>query len=280
MMYPKAQVGESLTGRVKAAVRTVDGLAGGVEALALALTTRAAGWVASIPTIALTSRSCEAIFDLTPGVAVASAVALELVGQAVTNAWLRAKEWNANKRKADPPANERLALAMTTWYFATDFILVGVLQVPKALVNPVHWAALLFPLAQVISTVITGERAAQFRREADVEAVKRERKAERQAKRQVHRQAKRQATVAQVSTALSDNGKSYVNLDRLQAGRRAKRDARIDSLLTFYLDNPDAGPSDAARAVGVSRQTIYTYNAELEAAGRLGRNGNGWEVLR
>ena len=265
----------SLTTQVKGSVRIVDQLAGGVEALVLALTTRAAGWVASIPTIALTSRSCEAIFDLTPGAAVASAIALELVGQSVTNAWLRAKEWNQNKRKADPPANERLALAMTIGYFTTDFILVGILQVPLALVNPLHWAALLFPLAQVISTVITGERAAQFRREADVEAVKRERKAERQAKRQ----ARRQVAVVQPSGEASDNGKSYANFDILQAGRRAKRDARIDSLLTFYLDNPGAGPSDAARAVGVSRQTIYTYNAELESVGKLGRNGNGWEVI-
>ncbi len=264
-----------LTGRVTGSVRIVDKLAGGFEALALALTTRAASWVASIPTITLTSRSCEVIFDLSQSAALATAISLELVGQAVTNAWLKAKEWNRSKRKADPPANEWLTLAMTIAYFATDFILVGVLIVPKALVDPIYWAAMLFPLAQVISTVVTGERAAQFKREANVEAVKRERKAERRAKRQ----ARRQGVVVQPSGNVSDNGKSYTNLDILQAGRRAKRNARLDALLTFYADNPDAGPSDAGRAVGVSRQTIYTYNAELETAGRLRRNGSGWEVL-
>jgi len=48
--------------------------------------------------------------------------------------------------------------------------------------------------------------------------------------------------------------------------------------LTYYLDNPDAGPTEAANTVGVSRQTIYTYQAELEKAGRLHKNGDGWEV--
>lgn len=266
----------TLTEIVTNGARRVDTVAGGLEAIVLAATCRLAGWVACVPTIALTTRSCEAIFELTPSAALASAVALELVGQSVTNTWLQAKDWNRNKRKADPPANERLALVMTIGYFATDFILVAVLQVPKALVNPVHWAAMLFPLAQVISTVITGERAAQFRREAAVDAVKRERKAERQAKRQ----SARQATVAGLPGGPSKDGKAYVNLDILQAGRKAKRDARLDALLTFYADNPDAGPSDAGRAIGVSRQTVYTYNTELEAAGRLRRNGSGWEVSR
>ena len=255
--------------------RKVDTVAGGLEAIALAATCRLAGWVASIPTIMLTSRSCEVIFELSPVAALASAVALELVGQSVTATWLRAKEWNKSKRKADPKANELLALALAVGYFATDFTLVAVLQVPKALVNPVHWAALLFPLGQVISTVVTSERAAQFKREADVVAEKAERKANRQAKRK----ATRQAAVVGLSAEPSNNGKSYANLDKARAGRKAKRDARLDTLLTFYADNPDAGPSDAGRAIGVSRQTVYTYQAELEAAGRLRSNGRGWEVL-
>ena len=258
--------------------RKVDTVAGGLEAIALAATCRLAGWVASIPTIMLTSRSCEVIFELSPVAALASAVALELVGQSVTATWLRAKEWNKSKRKADPKANELLALALAVGYFATDFALVAVLQVPKALVNPVHWAALLFPLGQVISTVVTSERAAQFRREADVGAEKAERKANRQAKRKATRQAV-QATRQAAVTEPSNNGKSYANLDKARAGRKAKRNARLDTLLTFYADNPDAGPSDAGRAIGVSRQTVYAYQAELEAAGRLRSNGNGWEVL-
>jgi DNA-binding GntR family transcriptional regulator len=50
--------------------------------------------------------------------------------------------------------------------------------------------------------------------------------------------------------------------------------------LTFYASNPDAGPTEAGRTIGVSRQTVYTYLAELEADGRIVRNdGKGIEVL-
>lgn len=160
----------TLTASITASARTVDKLAGGVEALALAAVTRAAGWVACVPTIALTARSCEVIFSLAPQTAVASAIALELIGQSVTANWLRAKEWNKAKGAKSPPASEWLALAMVVGYFATDFILIAALQAPKAMVEPVYWTALLFPLAQVISTLVMGQRVMQFRREADAEA--------------------------------------------------------------------------------------------------------------
>lgn len=50
--------------------------------------------------------------------------------------------------------------------------------------------------------------------------------------------------------------------------------------MTFYRSHPDAGPTEAGRAIGVSRQTVYTYLAELEEAGRISRNdGRGIAVL-
>ena len=50
--------------------------------------------------------------------------------------------------------------------------------------------------------------------------------------------------------------------------------------MTFYESNPDAGPTEAGRAVGVSRQTVYTYLAELQATGRISRtDGKGIDVL-
>jgi DNA-binding GntR family transcriptional regulator len=54
----------------------------------------------------------------------------------------------------------------------------------------------------------------------------------------------------------------------------------MDALLAFYRDHPGAGPTEAAQAVNVSRQTVYTYLAELEAGGRISRNnGSGVEVV-
>ena len=267
-----------LTDTISTNVVHVDRLAGAAEALILAILCRAASWIATIPTIILTSRSVEVIFDLTPGMALLSCIALEVVGQAVVNTWMKARDWNASRRASDPPANAVLGLAMSIVYFASDFILIGILEIPRALADPIHYAAMLFPLAQVVSTIMTAERAAQFRREASSEIAR----AERQAKRKAARQAKRQATVGLLSSSASNQTSKVENLtDPLtlaRQSRKAKRNARLDTLLTFYLDNPAAGPTEAAGVIGVSRQTIYTYQHELERAGRLKKNGSGWEV--
>jgi len=235
-------------------------------------------WVATIPTVVLTSRSCRAIFDLDPTAALLSSIALEVVGQAVVNTWMKARDWNANKRVSDPPANELLGLAMAVTYFASDFVLIGILEIPKAATDPIHYAAMLFPLAQVVSTVMTAERAAQFRRETSSEIAYEERKEKRQARRKEKRQAAIAATSAGMSNRASKTENLTDSLTLARQSRKAKRDARMDTLLTFYLDNPDAGPTEAADVIGVSRQTIYTYQAELEEAGRLHKNGAGWEV--
>ena len=98
-----------ITRNVSQAVTTVDSLVGAVEAIVLAVVGRAASWVASVPCAVMTARASVDIFALSWPVAVIVAVALELVGQATSNGWLRAKEWNATKRKADPAADVVLA---------------------------------------------------------------------------------------------------------------------------------------------------------------------------
>jgi DNA invertase Pin-like site-specific DNA recombinase len=167
---------------------------------------------------------------------------------------------------------------MSIVYFASDFVLIGILEIPLALTDPIHYAALLFPLAQVVSTVMTAERAAQFRRETTSEIARAERKAKREATRKTKRQAAFAATSGEMSNRASNAEKLTDSLTLARQSRKAKRDARVDTLLTYYFDNPEAGPTEAAGALNVSRQTIYTYQAELEEAGRLKKNGAGWEV--
>jgi len=269
---------KNLTDRISNNVVHVDRLAGAAEAFGLAILCRAASWIATIPTVILTSRSVEVIFALTPTAALLSCIALEVVGQAVVNTWMKAKDWNASRRASDPTANEGLGLAMSIVYFASDFVLIGILEIPRALTDPIHYAALLFPLAQVVSTIMTAERAAQFRRETTSEIARVERKEKRQAARQAKRQAAFGLTSAQTSNRASNTGNLTDPLTLARQSRKAKRDSRLHDLLTYYLDNPDAGPTEAADAIGVSRQTIYTYQAELEEAGRLKKNGAGWEI--
>ncbi len=68
-------------------------------------------------------------------------------------------------------------------------------------------------------------------------------------------------------------------LNRLQAGRKAKLDNQLARLLDAFHVNPTLGISDAARALDVSRQTIYSYMNQLEHSGKIRRNGHRVEVL-
>jgi hypothetical protein len=117
-------------------------------------------------------------------------------------------------------------------------------------------------------------------RQEQREAVVKTEKAERKARRQARRLAAHRTTPAQLSGAPSRTTVLNTSLDVARQTRRAKRDARMNALLTFYSSNPDAGPTEASRAIGVSRQTVYNYLAELEDTGRISRNdGQGIEVL-
>jgi len=53
----------------------------------------------------------------------------------------------------------------------------------------------------------------------------------------------------------------------------------LNTMLSIYEKDPDAGPTEVGKAIGRSRTTVYTYLDELEEAGRIGRNGDGVEVL-
>lgn len=56
------------------------------------------------------------------------------------------------------------------------------------------------------------------------------------------------------------------------------RSQRLESIVTTLSLNPQMDVTDLASQVGVSRQTVYRDINELETAGRLHKNGNGWEV--
>lgn len=129
------------------------------------------------------------------------------------------------------------------------------------------YAPAIFPALAVVGALNLAIISRQEQREAMVQA----HKAERRAARQARRQAKHQA---------SSNQKSDKHLDALLAGRRAKRNARMDALVSFYCDHPNAGPTDAGRALGVSRQTVYTYLGELERDGRITRRNGRVTVLK
>jgi hypothetical protein len=149
-------------------------------------------------------------------------------------------------------------------YVAATLSLVVLLEVWPTLAT---YAPAIFPALAVVGALNLALISRQEQREASVVAEKAERRAERQARRQAERQA-------------SNDRKSDTNIDALLAGRREKRKARMNALVSFYCDNPDAGPTDAGAAIGVSRQTVYTYLSELECDGRISRDNGSVTVLR
>jgi len=72
------------------------------------------------------------------------------------------------------------------------------------------------------------------------------------------------------------------NLDSLEAANTARLKAKAEALdaLLVYLDaKPDASLAEAGVVIGRSKSTVGNYVEELVAAGRLKKNGAGWEVV-
>lgn len=244
------------------------------EGTAVDLVAKVAPWASPLPTAYLTARATVQHLGWPEPMGIIAGVIVECLGLAATATALTLREYNCNRqRKSDPTAPLALALVLVGVYFGSITLLTVLLDTAPALAV---YAPLAFPILSLSGVTVLALRADHRRRLAGIEAGKAERQADRQAKRQ----GVRQAVSAQPSSRPSNIPILTADLDRLQAGRKAKRDARLDALLDFYVDNPLAGPTEAGRAVGVSRQTVHTYLDQLEQLGKVARNnGDGVQVL-
>jgi len=244
-----------------------------IESNLTALAATVGPWLAPLPSAFFVWRAGVNHLSLPGWVALVAAGVIELLGLAATAQALTIYEYNTNRRKTDQAAPLVLAVALLGVYFLGVIALTVALEVLPELVT---FAPALFPVLSLAGVGVLALRLDHRRRLESIVQEKAERKAE--------RQAARQAIINQPSSEPvklpSTGGKVDANLDRLNAGRQAALDRRLDSLLDIYLDNPGLQPSDAARRLGTSRQTIYAYLERLESAGRIRRNGHGVEVLR
>lgn len=231
-----------------------------------------APWLAPLPSAYFVARSGMAHLALPLVVAIVVAAIIETLGLSAVHSGLWLADWNATKRKTDPTAPVVVTIALGAVYLLATLGLVVFLEVWPGLAT---YAPVLFPALAVVGGVNLALISQQERREAAVQVEK----AERKAARQTERQGDSGRPSKQTPKAASKSGTFDARLDVLQQGRKAKRDARLDALLTFYFDNPAAGPTEAGRAIGVSRQSIYNYLEELEAAGRVARNNGTVKVL-
>jgi hypothetical protein len=223
-------------------------------------------WLAPLPSAYFVARSAVVHLTLPLPVALVVAAIIETLGLATVHTALWAYEWNVQKRKTDPTAPTALAVALGMVYVVSTLGLVVFLEVWPFLAT---YAPAIFPALAIVGALNLAMISRQEQREADVKAEK----AERKASRQGDRQAVRRADSVQMSDELSRIAVLNASLDVACQARKVKRDARKNALLTFYASNPNAGPTEAGHAIGVSRQTIYAYLTELEAAGQISRNG-------
>ena len=80
---------------------------------------------------------------------------------------------------------------------------------------------------------------------------------------------------------LLKTAQTTLNIEKTNAltvAREQAKQQRLDNLMTYFDSNPKATLTAAAGEIGVSRQTVSNYVTELKAAGKLDRNGTGWEV--
>lgn len=290
-----------LAERLKRNVVVVDDLAGALESYVLTLGFRAATWVSVIPTLVLTSRTIQQVAGMDAGSALASSVALELVGQATVNQWIREADWDRDKGKSEAAGRARWLFGAMCVYFAADFVFVGILEVPRAFNGQwAHLAMLIFPLMQVIATLVMVERVAQTRREALAEQARAERAAQRAAKRippgersvsrSVNHSGIGQAEGADRPVTGQSEGEeilpdrpetdSLASLTLANRSRAAKRQAVLETLLTVFRNDPHISYAEAGRTVGRSKAWVVGAVADLEAGGQVERrNGDGVVVL-
>jgi hypothetical protein len=67
---------------------------------------------------------------------------------------------------------------------------------------------------------------------------------------------------------------STSSLDHARQKRQLSKRQALDKTLQILSHNPTMNPSEIAEQIGKSRQTVYDYFDELEATGKLHRNGS------
>jgi len=255
----------------------IDGLLAAAEENATAVAARGAPWLAPLPTAYAVGRSVYHNLGWPVWVAVVAAAALELLALAALNTALSLRAYNARRRASDPTAPAAAAFGIVAGYLAVALLLTVVLDVFPSLAR---LAPAVFPGLSLAGVAVLALRHDHRARLDSVQAERAERQAQRQAQRQAERQAPRQTERRALTETVSKNGAFDTQSDRLQAGKKAAVDNRLDALLDILGDNPTVSVAAAARQMGISRQTVYTYIGQLESAGRLRRNGSGWEVSR
>jgi hypothetical protein len=229
-------------------------------------------WITPLPSAVLVANAVVKDLHWIPALGWITAVIIESLGLTTVSTSLLLWDYNVGKRKTDPGAPFLLAASLVGVYLFSAIGLTVFLDIFPELGR---YAPALFPLLALVGAVNLALRSGHRRRLSGIAQDRAERKAERQSSHLPFTQPSNLL----MSNLTSSIVKTDTSLDKAQAARKANLTTRMDNLLTLYLDNPLMGATAAARTLNISRQTIYTYLEQLEATGRIHRNGKGIEVI-
>lgn len=223
-------------------------------------------WLAPLPNAYFVGRSVIAHLAVPWWMGVICAGIIEFLGLATMNtaSWLY--DWNVKKRKSDPVAPTKIAIALGGVYLLATIGLTVVLEIVPVLST---LSLALFPFLALVGFANLALISQQENREQTIAQDKAQKSAQRSAQRQAHHGA----------TNSAQNGEISHNIDAINKRRRAQKSALIEQLICAYQGNPNLGPTEAGKLIGVHRNTIYGYLVELQEQGRIKRNGDGVEVL-
>lgn len=243
-----------------------------LEKSAVKIVAKVAPWLAPFPSAFFVARASIKHLALPLFVAIIVAAIIETLGIATVHTALWLADWNERRRKSDPGAPVNVAVLLGIVYIVSTIGLTVVLEIIPSLSIV---APALFPALAVVGAVNLALISRQENRENAVEIERQERKEKRQGKRKEPRQP--------LASPVSENTSNFPGIDAFSdAARQARlrnKQERLDALLTVYLDDPTIGPTEAGRRIGVSRQTVYDYLAELEETGKVVKDDGVVRVL-
>jgi predicted DNA-binding protein (UPF0251 family) len=221
-------------------------------------------WLTPIPSATLVARAVVIHLGWSDLLGVVTAIIIESLGLTTVSTTLQLRQFNNSKRKSDPEAPFGLAASLVSIYFFSTIGLTIMLDIYPALSR---YAPGIFPILALTGAFILAIRSDHKLRVLSIEQEKQERKNKRKPK-----------TVHKNVNNLSNNELFDTNLDRLQQGRKQKRDERLEALLTVLKNHPGISITEASNRIDVSRQTVYSYIDQLERAGQICRDGKTIQV--
>jgi hypothetical protein len=258
-----------------------------VEAAIVAIAGRAGPLLAPVPTAYLVYAATLEFLAWPQTVAFVAALVIECLGLASTGLVLELYNYNKNKLSSEPDAPVALAVVLVSAYFV---VATGLTVVLDLYTGMARYAPAIFPALSLAGVSILAMRA-DHRQRVSANNEARESRASKRLSRRMSKQVPKPrreivqapSSIAQAvvhaSTENAQNGVQNAHLDDANVQRQVSKQGVLDKMVNVYLDNPGMGATAMAKALGVSRSSVYNYNGELALAGRIKKNGKGYEAV-